>query len=111
MLEKARGSDDSDSNMIDRLLMDPTKIQMKFMNGYLNNYTEKLARANADDPSDIQIDKQDLYLIAKSVRADAFNPYLHAEGLKDNINSLQVQSNALGKSRQNNVEFEKRIEA
>ena len=56
---------------------------MKYMNGYLNHYTEKLARANADEPSDIQIDKQDLYLIAKSVRADEFNPYLHAQGIKD----------------------------
>ena len=83
MLEKARGNVDSDQPLMDKLLFDPTRVQMKYMNGYLNHYTEKLARANADEPSDIQIDKQDLYLIAKSVRADEFNPYLHAQGIKD----------------------------
>lgn len=83
MLEKARGNVDSDQPLMDKLLFDPTRVQMKYMNGYLNHYTEKLARANADEPSDIQIDKQDLYLIAKSVRADEFNPYIHAQGIKD----------------------------
>ena len=31
------------------------------MNDYLNAYTEKLARANPEDPSNIKIDKQDFY--------------------------------------------------
>ena len=53
MLEKARGNVDSDQPLMDKLLFDPTRVQMKYMNGYLNHYTEKLARANADEPSDI----------------------------------------------------------
>ena len=61
VLDKARGNIDVDSSMIDKLLLDPGKVQMKYMNKYLNQYTEKLARANPDEPSNIQIDKTDLY--------------------------------------------------
>ena len=51
---------------------------MTLLNDYLNAYTEKLARANPENPSYIQIDKQDFYKIVKDVNADAYNPYVQA---------------------------------
>ena len=47
--------------MKDKLKVDQAKVQMTLLNDYLNSYTEKLARANPDDPSNIKIDKADFY--------------------------------------------------
>ena len=44
-----------------------------------------MARSDPDDTIGIQIDKQDLYQIAKCVQSDAYNPYVHAEGLRNQI--------------------------
>ena len=44
-----------------QLKADEAKVQMTLLNSYLNSYTEKLARANPDDPSNIKIDKADFY--------------------------------------------------
>ena len=43
--------------MIDSLLSNPSRVQMSGLNGYVNGYSEKLARNNQDDPSNILIDK------------------------------------------------------
>ena len=68
--------------MIEKLKEDPTKVQMTLLNDYLNSYTEKLARANPDDPSNIKIDKVDFFQIVKDVNADAYNPYVNSIKIK-----------------------------
>ena len=35
-LDKARGDVDGETYLVERLLKDPNKVQMKYMNGYLN---------------------------------------------------------------------------
>ena len=47
--------------MAEKLKQDKSKVQMTLLNDYLNSYTEKLARANPDDPSNIKIDKTDFF--------------------------------------------------
>ena len=47
--------------MVGILKSEPEKVQMTLLNDYLNSYTEKLARANPDGPSNIKIDKSDFY--------------------------------------------------
>ena len=59
VLEKVRG--EIDSNLMDQMTTDPSKVQMNLLNDYLNSYSEKLARAGADDPNKINIDKTDFY--------------------------------------------------
>ena len=48
---------------------DPSKVQMKELNDYLNSYSEKLALANYEIPSDIHIDKFNLNEIVKNANA------------------------------------------
>lgn len=59
---------------------------MGLLNDYLNSYTEKLARATLDDPSNIKIDKFDFFQIVKAVNADSYNPYVNSVKLKGSIN-------------------------
>ena len=61
---------------MDKMIEDPSKVQMTLLNDYLNSYTEKLAWASAEDPNKINIDKTDFYQIVKDVNAEAYNPYL-----------------------------------
>ena len=68
VLEKARKTDDS-RRLVQRLFDDPSKVQMKELNDYLNSYSEKLALANYEIPSDIHIDKFNLNEIVKNANA------------------------------------------
>ena len=61
---------------------------MTLLNDYLNAYTEKLARATLDAPSNIKIDGTDFYQIVKDVNADSYNPYVESKELKDEISQL-----------------------
>lgn len=74
--------------MVDKMKQDPAKVQMTLLNDYLNAYTEKLARATLDDPSNIKIDGTDFYQIVKDVNADSYNPYVESKELKDEISQL-----------------------
>ena len=71
--------------MADKLKQDKSKVQMTLLNDYLNSYTEKLARANPDDPSNIKIDKTDFFQIVKDVIADSYNHYVQSKEIKEEI--------------------------
>ena len=100
ILQKARA--EIDQNMIEKLRTKPEKVQMSLLNDYLNCYTEKLARANAEAPSKINIDKQLFIQIVKEVNSDTYNPYVQVEKLKDEANELTQQSRLLRKTQKRN---------
>ena len=45
------------------------------LNSYLNGYTEKLSRANANDPGEIHIDEGNYGKILKAVEKKTYNPH------------------------------------
>ena len=76
--------------MIDDVLEDPGKFKMNCLNDYLNNYSEKLARNNDEDPSNIMIDKKEFYEMAKNVNADFLNPVVQVQEIKEKIRTLEA---------------------
>ena len=90
VLQKAR--EEIDQSMIETFKTRPEKVHMSLLNDYVNCYTEKLARANAESPSNINIDKSHFIQIVKEVNADAYNPYEQVEKIRQEAIELSRQA-------------------
>ena len=75
---------------------------MTLLNDYLNHYTEKLARANPEDPSKIKIDGTDFQSIIKDVNADAYNPYEQVHKIKKFVADCSAENARLKAKRKHN---------
>ena len=109
VLEKARNQRKGQS-LIDDVLEDPGKFKMNCLNDYLNNYSEKLARNNDEDPSNIMIDKKEFYEMAKNVNADFLNPVVQVQEIKEKIRTLEAIDAKLQTQKENRSHVKLRSE-
>ena len=76
------------------------------MNNFLNLYAQKLSLAGPEEDASpekrIQIDCDDYEQIRREVDAEAYNPYVQAEKLKQQIRMTQEQAAYLAKMRGGN---------